>query len=439
MRRFIYIFAFMLLSFNLQAQVALWDQLNMSEMAKTLEEHVKFLSSPHREGRGAGSEGEYQAALYVTDKFAEYGIDVLSGEDAELFGILQESGDTLKSHNVIGFIPGYDKKLRDQYIVIGARLDNIGIREVTVNGEKKEQIFCGANGNASGLSMLIELAKMLNNNRVLLKRSVIVAAFGSSLNQGAGSWYFLNRSFSGVENIDAMINLDMLGTGSRGFYAYTGSNADLNKLINWVNNETLQPVTPKIVAMEPVESDHRSFHDKQIPFVFFTTGMYPEYNSVYDTAEKIEYNNLEREMDYVFNFTVELANAEKPAFMTEEEAKLVLKDQEVVSYYDCDTPPIFMGSSSLPNFLTRWVYVYLRYPKAAVDAGIQGKVTVSFVIDQKGKVGDVKVVKGVSEELDAEAVRAVAASPDWKPAKVDGKKVKCLVTLPIEFRLEKRK
>lgn len=411
----------------------------MSEVAKTLEGHVEFLASPTREGRGAGTEGEYQAALYVSDKLAEYGVEILSGEDAELFGILQENGDTLQSHNVIGFIPGYDKDLREHYIVIGARLDNLGIRDVMVDGEKQQRIFCGANGNASGLSMLIELAKMLNNNKVLLRRSVIIAAFGSSQNLGAGSWYFLNRSFEGVENIDAMINLDMLGTASRGFYAYTGSNASLNKLIKWVNEETLQPITPQIVSMEPVNSDHRSFHDKEIPFVFFTTGMYPEYNTVNDTPETLEYNNLERVMDYVFNFTIELANGEKPAFMTEDEAKLLIKEQQLVSYYDCDTPPIFMGSSSLPNFLSRWVYVYLRYPQSAIDDGIQGKVTVSFVIDQKGKVGDVKVVKGVCEELDAEAVRAVSASPDWKPAKVDGKKVKCLVTLPIEFRLEKRK
>lgn len=439
MRKLFYIITALLLGQNLSAQVALWDRLNMSEVAKTLESHVEFLASPAREGRGAGTEGEYQAALYVSDKLAEYGVEVLSGEDAELFGVLQENGDTLKSHNVIGFIPGYDRELRDHYIVIGARLDNIGTREVVVDGEKQKRVFYGANGNASGLSMLIELAKMLNNNRVLLKRSVIIAAFGSSQNLGAGSWYFLNRSFEGVENIDAMINLDMLGTASRGFYAYTGSNASLNKLLTYVNEETLQPITPQIVSIEPVNSDHRSFHDKEIPFVFFTTGMYPEYNSVNDTPETLEYNNLERAMDYIFNFSVELACGETPAFMTEEEAKALIKEQQIVSYYDCDTPPIFMGSSSLPNFLSRWVYVYLRYPQSAIDDGIQGKVTVSFVIDQKGKVGDVKVVKGVSEELDAEAVRAVSASPDWKPAKVDGKKVKCLVTLPIEFRLEKRK
>lgn len=439
MRKLVYIIAALLLGQTLSAQVLLWDSLNMSEMACTLEEHVEFLASPAREGRGAGTEGEYQAALYVSDKLAEYGVEVLSGEDAELFGVLQENGDTLKSHNVIGFIPGYDKELREHYIVIGARLDNLGTRDVMVNGEKQQRIFHGANGNASGLSMLIELAKMLNNNRVLLKRSVIIAAFGSSQNLGAGSWYFLNRSFEGVENIDAMINLDMLGTASRGFYAYTGSNVSLNNLINWVNRETLQPITPKIVSMEPVNSDHRSFHDKEIPFVFFTTGMYPEYNTVGDVPEIIEYNNLERAMDYIFNFTVELACGDKPAFMTEDEAKLLIKEQQVVSYYDCDNPPIFMGSSSLPNFLSRWVYVYLRYPQSAIDDGIQGRVTVSFIIDERGKVGDVKVVKGVSEELDAEAVRAVSASPDWKPAKVDGKKVKCLVTLPIEFRLEKRK
>ena len=63
---------------------------------------------------------------------------------------------------------------------------------------------------------------------------------------------------------------------------------------------------------------------------------------------------------------------------------------------------------------------------------------VDFVIDERGKVRDVKVLKGVHSSLDEEAVKVIAASPDWKPARVRGRKVKCEMSLYVEFRLKKR-
>src|SRR5574344_1881708 len=208
-----------------------YSSLGDSETVTQMKERAGFLSSAMLEGRKAGSEGERQAAQYVSEILSSGGLDVLSGKDGEIFGIRQDKGDTLTSRNVIAYIPGYDKTLRNHYIVIGARLDNLGTVTVNVNGEKMEKIFYGANGNASGLAVLMQLASMLNTNKVMLKRSLIIAAFGSSLESGAGAWYFLNRSFKDVKNIDAMINLDILGTGSRGFYAYTASNDDLNKVM----------------------------------------------------------------------------------------------------------------------------------------------------------------------------------------------------------------
>ena len=63
---------------------------------------------------------------------------------------------------------------------------------------------------------------------------------------------------------------------------------------------------------------------------------------------------------------------------------------------------------------------------------------VEFIINKDGKVSDVRVQRGISEELDAEAIKVVAASPKWKPAKVNGQKVRCSMTIPVEFRLEKK-
>lgn len=414
------------------------QDLYESDTVSRIREHVRSLSATGLEGRKAGSEGEREAAAYISDALADCGVDVLSGADGDLFGMKQASGDTLTSRNVVGFIPGYDKTLKNKYIVIGARLDNLGISRTEVNGETFERTFYGANGNASGLALLIELGRMLSTNRVLLKRSVLLIAFGSSLEMNAGSWYFLNRSFTDVPNIDAMINLDMLGTGSRGFYAYTSSNAELNNLIDQLAS-TLQPVHPQVVAREPVASDHRSFYDKEIPSVFFTTGMYPEYNSDRDTASIVEYEDMERELEYIYNFTLQLVNGRKLAFKPEDILERRLFDRDVVPYYDCDVKPTFLGSSDPRTFLTKWVYVYLKYPPEAVRDGIQGRVLVDFVIDERGKVTDVRVSRGVDPDLDDEAVRVISASPDWKPARVRGQKVKCELSMYVEFRLEKKK
>lgn len=440
MRRFILSFL-LLLPFAASAQFATSSlrDLDDSEVVSAMKEHVAYLSSAMLEGRKAGSEGEKEAAKYMSDILSSYGIDLLSDPEGDLFGLRQESGDTLRSRNVIGFIPGYDPALRDHYIVIGARLDNMGCSDIMVNGEKRQTIYYGANGNASGLAMLAQLARKLKTNSVLLRRSVIIAAFGSSLDMGAGAWYFLNRSFAGADKIDAMINLDMLGTGSSGFYAYTASNRDLDAIITRLSG-TLQPVQPKLVSLEPVNSDHRIFYDRQIPAVFFTTGMYPEYNSDRDTASVLEYDDMERELEYIYNFTLDLVNGVRPEFREKDERrKKYVKDEDVVSYYECDVKPVFLGSQDPSVFMSKWVYVYLRYPREAVQAGVQGRVLVDFVIDTRGRVTDVKVIKGVSELLDAEAVRVISASPDWKPARVRGKKVKCEMSLYVDFKLERRK
>ncbi len=428
-----------LLPFTSRAQFAIdpYSGLNDSEAVSAFKEYVSYLASAAFEGRKAGSEGEKEAAAYISSVLESFGVDVLSGSEGELFGIKQESGDTLTSRNVIGCIPGYDRELKNRYIVIAARLDNLGTSTVNVDGVPREKIYYGANGNASGLAMLMWLARSLYTNRVLLRRSIIIAAFGSSLNNEAGAWYFLNRSFPAADKIDAMINLDMLGTASNGFYAFTCSNPDMNAILAGVSS-SLQPVTPKIVSLEPVQSCHRQFYEKEIPSVMFTTGMYPEYNTERDTPSVLEYEDMERETEYIYNFTLRLANGEKPQFRQKEAPRKTIFDDDVVSYYDCDYRPTFLGTSDPMGFMNKWVYVYLKYPEQAVARGIQGRVLVDFVIDEKGKVTDVEVARGVDPLLDAEALKVVKASPDWKPGKVKGKKVKCRLSIYVEFRLQKK-
>ena len=417
---------------------AAYEDLDDSETVAALKSHVRMLSSAHLEGRKAGSEGEKEAAAYVGGMFREYGVDLLSPVDGEVFGIMKENGDTLTSRNVIGFVEGYDKKLREHYIVVGARLDNSGTMTMTIDGKPVERIYYGANGNASGLSILVELARMVKTNSIMFRRTVLFVAFGASEETFAGSWYFLNRSFSDSEKIDAMINLDMLGTGYNGFYAYTASNTDMNAVVNTLTDE-LQPVHPEIFAGEIYPSDHRAFYAKEIPSVHFTTGQYPEHNTDRDTQSIIDYEMMERETEYIYNYLLKLANLnEAPSFRPSGKETKGTPYDDVVGYYDCDQRPVFLNSTDPAQFLEKWVYQYLKYPESSLVKGEQGKVMVEFIVEKDGKVTNVRVSRGVSDALDAEAVKVIAASPKWKPGRIKGEKVRTMITIPVEFRLEKK-
>ena len=438
-KRFLLAAACLLLSTALPAQFrpggGVYDDLYDSETVHALKEHVSQLSAAALEGRKAGSEGEKEAAEYVARTLEKYGVDLVSPVTGQEFGIAREGTDTLTSRNVVGFLPGWDKSLNDRYIVVGARLDNLGMDTYLQDGETVRRIYYGANGNASGLAMLLELASRLSTNRVLLRRNVLFVAFGASQETLAGSWYFLNRSFSEADRIDAMVNLDMLGTLPRGFYAYTSSNEDMDRIVRTLQGELL-PVQAQLTADEPYSSDHRAFYDREIPSVLFTTGRYPEHATGRDSYDIVDFEGMERELEYIYTFTMALCNGQRPMFR-QDSGRTPAPVAGALSWNDVDVKPVFLTSDDPSFFLEKWVYQYLKYPKYAVENGIQGRVFVDFVIDETGAVQDVRVSRSVHTALDDEAVRVISASPKWRPGRHRGKKVKVALTIPVDFRLEK--
>jgi len=88
------------------------------------------------------------------------------------------------------------------------------------------------------------------------------------------------------------------------------------------------------------------------------------------------------------------------------------------------------------NDFREWVQKNLTYPPEAVKAGIFGRVTVQFTVNSAGKIGDIKIIRGVSPMLDKEAIRVLETSPDWIPAKAGGKNVKQQFVIPVVFALE---
>ena len=411
------------------------EDLDDSETVRALKEHVAYLSAAQLEGRKAGSEGEMMAADYLESQLKCFGIDILSsGNEFKLAG-----ADTLTSRNVVGFLQGWDKAQNGHYIVIGARMDNLGMDYYMQDGERVSRIYYGANGNASGMALMLELARKLSYSRTLLRRSVLFVGFGASAQTFAGSWYFLNRSFaSDVNKIDAMVNLDMLGTIGNGFYAFTAGNEDLNTVVKAMQGELL-PVQASLTTQQPYPGDHVAFYDKEIPSVLFTTGRYAEHNTGRDTFGIVDFEGMERELEYIYSFVQALCNGSKPLFRNSDAHKADEKPADIYAYSDVDVKPQFLNSSDPRSFMERWVYPYLKYPKYAAENGIQGRVLVEFVVDEKGEVRDVRVVRGIHTSLDDEALRVVSASPKWRPGRLHGKKVKVAMTISVEFRLDKNK
>lgn len=410
------------------------EDLSDSETVRAFKEHVGWLSSAAMEGRKAGSEGEAEAAKYLEEKLRECGIDILTAGNDFSVALGQ---DTLSSRNVLGFLQGWDKSHNDRYIVVGARLDNLGVDYVTIDGEKVRRIYYGANGNASGLAMMLELARKLSYSRSLVRRSILFVGFGASANTFAGAWYFLNRSFKDAGNIDAMVNLDMLGTGAHNLLLYTAGNSDLNSIADGLQGELL-PVKASLSSQAPYPGDFMAFYDREIPSALFTTGRYPEHGTSRDTFDIIDFDGMERELEYIYSYVSSLCNGPRPLFRNDSVTSAPSKPG-VVAYSDVDVKPMFLNSPDPRIFMEKWVYQYLKYPSYAIENGIQGRVLVDFVIDETGKVTDVRVSRGVHTSLDEEALRVVSASPKWRPGRHQGKKVRVALTVAVEFKLKKDK
>lgn len=105
------------------------------------------------------------------------------------------------------------------------------------------------------------------------------------------------------------------------------------------------------------------------------------------------------------------------------------KDEPEKVFEAVEQPAAFKGN------VNKWLSSHINYPPAAVDAGVQGKVVVRFIVNKDGSVSDVTVLKSVDRDLDKEAVRAVKSMPKWQPGKNNGVPVRSYFTLPVTFRL----
>ena len=118
----------------------------------------------------------------------------------------------------------------------------------------------------------------------------------------------------------------------------------------------------------------------------------------------------------------------KEAEVVEEEV-----EEEAIPFQLVEQKPSFNGGDA--NEFSKWVNSKLVYPEIAKENGVQGRVTLQFTVEADGRVTNVKVLRGVDESLDKEAVRVVSSSPKWKPGKQRDRAVKVTYTFPVIFQL----
>ena len=123
------------------------------------------------------------------------------------------------------------------------------------------------------------------------------------------------------------------------------------------------------------------------------------------------------------------------------DAAVLVEELPVVSCEDdiiSEEEPPFVVCEDMPEFrgnLLKYVAEHVVYPEICKDNDIQGTVYVGFVINEKGKVSDVTILRGIDPLLDKEALKVVQNLPDWKPGKQSGRNVKVRMNMPIKFQL----
>ena len=127
------------------------------------------------------------------------------------------------------------------------------------------------------------------------------------------------------------------------------------------------------------------------------------------------------------NQAVEIYDYKKAEVVEEEEV------EELVPFVTVEQKPTFNKGDA--NEFARWVNSRLIYPEKAKEMGLQGRVTLSFTVEADGRVADVRVLRGVDEILDKEAVRVVSSSPKWEPGKQRDRAVRVSYTFPVIFQL----
>lgn len=217
--------------------------------------------------------------------------------------IASELAAEQQTMNIVGYLPGSDPKLRHEAIVIGAHADHIG--------QIGDAVFTGANDNASGTAVVMELAEAFVALPQAPKRSIVFMAFTGEEMGLLGSRFAVENPLWPVAQTRVMINLDMVGSGTDGMMIVGGNNypelLDLFRRASAAHEQV--PVLDRWTA---ANSDHFPFHEKGIPAIFiYALGGVSTYHTPRDRPETLDAEVMERIGRLTFQVVLDLANRNK--------------------------------------------------------------------------------------------------------------------------------
>jgi Peptidase family M28/PDZ domain len=288
--------------------------------AHDIMERESILASDSLEGRRTGAPGAEKAANYIATEFKRIGLTAYNPVNPEApyhpnyfqpFDFSEHALDTTKhgktqGMNVLGFLQGSDPALSSQFVIIGAHYDHLGYGGAFAL-DTVHAIHYGADDNASGVTGLLEIAEnMAKMPRP--KRSILFISFSGEEEGLFGSDYFVNNPLMPLTNVQAMVNMDMIGRmkDSTLIIEGIGTSPVFRSLVDSLNTPTEFHL--KYFQSGTGPSDHAKFYSKNLPVLFLFTGIHEDYHKATDTKEKINAEGEVKVTKYVENILLDLAN-----------------------------------------------------------------------------------------------------------------------------------
>ena len=281
---------------------------------------VEYLASQELGGRYPGTAGDTLASEFITQKLRQLKLKpVVKGKKDKAFYHDFTYGKTEQrtTHNILAVLPGKDKKLRNEFIVVGSHYDHLGMGGQGSGSRRPDTlgVHPGADDNASGDAVVLELAKYFKKTGS--PRSIIFAFFGAEEQGLVGSKFFLDwlkkedsqriNLPDNQKGIVAMVNLDMVGRMRDHALSVsgTGTSSSFKALAEQVAEQQNLHVTCGPDGYGP--SDQASFVAAEIPVFFLTTGGHMEYHTPADVPSTLNYDGMQQTLDYTKELIARLA------------------------------------------------------------------------------------------------------------------------------------
>lgn len=287
-------------------------ELSVEIREEELQAHVYRLASAEFLGRKGP--GAARAARHIAEAFARLKLQPAFGESyyQRIPWLLGDDGkDNFLGSNVGCVLPGTDPKLKDEWVLLSAHFDHLG--------QRGDTLYPGADDNASGVAMLLEVAEWFALRDDKPARTVMFVAFDLEETGLQGSTHFATHSPLPFKKLKAFLTADLIGRSMANvmtehvFVLGSERSSHLRKLLEEVkpaDGLTIGRLGADLVGADRISarSDYGPFRDRSIPFLFFSTGQHPDYHKPTDTADRIEYTKLQRISQFMADVTHRLAN-----------------------------------------------------------------------------------------------------------------------------------